>query len=362
MNYFSIKYRSIARLVLISPLAFVLACSEPNGEPQNATVAPPVTRQEVKPQTTNPEVRELSHELNLVGYVDAPPQSVATLNVPIDAFVKQINLIPGQWINRGQIAARVSHPQLIELQRSYIESRETLRYLKQEQARQDQLAQAEAGVEKERQKVASEVAVEEAHLAALAQQLADLNVDTEKLTSESIQSSIGIYAPFSGYVTEVMVNRGSFIAAGSPILNMIDKSHLHLEIEVYERDIFWVEEGQKLECIMGNQTFEAEVFSLGATIDPDKRTLGIHAHPTDARIQLRPGAYVQVLLTPEPQELFTVPKEFVSQLSGRSYVFIEAEQGTVRQEVGIVAIEDGLAWLAPGHGLTEETKLLLGVD
>lgn len=352
--------QKISYFLVLSLLAFFFtACGNEDSQPTQASspaeakVTPPRSR---GPATATPEKRELSRTLTLVGYVDAPPPSLMTLNAPVAAFVDQVDLIPGRYVQKGQVLLRISHPDMVELQRAFLESREQRAYLRLEKARQDQLAAAEAGVEKERQRVSADLAIEEAHLAALAQRLRQLNLDTAELTPGNIRPGTALYAPFSGYVTEVMVNQGSFVPAGQPMLNLIDGSHLHLELEAYEQDLPWVQAGQRLRCQIGSQTFEAEIFSLGATIDRQKRSLNVHAHPVGSGVKLRPGAYVQARIETEPQPLLAVPQEYVWQQNGQSMVRIKGEAHP--HPVVVLSRQEGWAYLAEGHGLSTEIVLL----
>lgn len=328
--------------------------------------APTQTEQERTPEvsfvsaptaeTATVSQQTLSRRIRCTGSVEAPPQSVATLNVPVEVFVREIKPITGSYVRKGERVATLYHPAIIRLQRDFLQAKAELGYLSLELARQQTLAAATAGTEQVRQQAAADHKRAQAQVATLAQELAWLRIDTANLTAAQLQESIALYAPLSGYVAEVYVNRGSHVAAGAPLLELIDPGHLHVELQVFEQDVPWLKVGQTVRGQAGNQPFEAEVFSLGPRIDAQKRTLQVHAHLRNVQKAPRPGIFVRAEIETVADTFLTVPEAAVQQADGLTFVTLPSGE---KRPVGVLERRDGQAVLARGHGLAVGDELQL---
>ena len=77
-------------------------------------------------------------------------------------------------------------------------------------------------------------------------------------------------APFSGVVTKKMVDIGSVVGSGTPILELTDISSLKLNISVPERDILKFKKGQDVSVkvdVYGNQLFSGKISNIGIKAD-----------------------------------------------------------------------------------------------
>jgi RND family efflux transporter MFP subunit len=77
-------------------------------------------------------------------------------------------------------------------------------------------------------------------------------------------------APFSGVVTKKMVDIGSVVGPGTPVLELTDISSLKLNISVPERDILKFKKGQGVSVkvdVYGNQLFSGKISNIGIKAD-----------------------------------------------------------------------------------------------
>ncbi len=82
--------------------------------------------------------------------------------------------------------------------------------------------------------------------------------------------STSITAPFSGVVTKKMVDLGSVIGPGSPLIELTDISSLKLTVSVPERDILKFKLGQQVNVfvdIYGNTAFPGKVTNINVQAD-----------------------------------------------------------------------------------------------
>ncbi len=71
-----------------------------------------------------------------------------------------------------------------------------------------------------------------------------------KLEKGEIQPTVNLYAPISGYVTEVNVNLGKYVSPTDVMFEIVDTEHLHAELTVFERDVPRLKIGQKVRFIL----------------------------------------------------------------------------------------------------------------
>lgn len=101
----------------------------------------------------------------------------------------------------------------------------------------------------------------------------DLGLKTAEVQLKQLQKqlkSTSITAPFSGVVSKKMVDLGSMIAPGTPIVELVDISSLKLTVSVPERDVLKFKTGQKISAkadIHGTTTFDGEIKVIGVQAD-----------------------------------------------------------------------------------------------
>src|SRR5690554_6669230 len=88
---------------------------------------------------------------NMSGYVEAngtlevPPQNEAAITTVIGANVVSIEVIEGDKVNKGQVVAYLSHPNIIKLQTDYLNAYSNSNFLKKNYQRQQKLYEAGVG-------------------------------------------------------------------------------------------------------------------------------------------------------------------------------------------------------------------------
>lgn len=108
---------------------------------------------------------------------------------------------------------------------------------------------------------------------------------------------VAIPAPFNGYVAKVLVNTGSMVQPNGTLLEVIDPSHLHLELSVFERDARRLLPHQAVSVRISGDTADrpAHVHLIGSTINAD-RTVDVHAHLDRPDGTILPGTTLQATI------------------------------------------------------------------
>ena len=173
--------------------------------------------------------------------------------------------------------------------------------MKEEYKRQTQLQIDEINAKKVVQKVKSELEIEEAQFNALSQQLRLLSINPEGDIS------------------------GSAVSPNMPLFSLVDNSEMHIDLLVYEKDLYKVQKGQKLRFVLTNQShteINGTIFNIGKSFENETKSVAVHAHIDNHDVDLIPGMYINALIDVGSQKVQTLPSSAIVDDLGRYYVFV----------------------------------------
>ena len=229
------------------------------------------------------------------GVIVTAPQSEATVAVTMGGIVRQANLVPGQFVQKGSIIATLENPDFITLQQSYMEALAQEEYLKQEYERQKTLADQKAASMKKYQEAKSEYLTMKSRLESAEAQLSLLGISGASLQKSGIQPLLEVKAPISGYIEEVNINRGKYVQPGESLCQVIDKNAPMLCLTTYEKDVNLIKEGENVQFRvngLGNENYSGKIISIGQLVDPVNRSLKVFVRIINGNPAFRPGMYV----------------------------------------------------------------------
>ena len=233
------------------------------------------------------------------GTLEIPPERLATVTLSMGGVVRTLSLLPGSYVAQGTLLATLENPEFIQLQQNYLESRAQLRFLEEEYKRQKALSQAEVASQKRLQQSEADWLTMKSRAEAAAAQLRLLGVDPGHLESSGIEPLLAVKAPIGGYVGAVKVNLGSYLQAGDPLCDLIDKRQVLLRLTAYEKDLAGLEVGAPLRFWvngLGDETFEATLIAIGQQVDEENRSVELYARVKNQHALFRPGMYVSAFV------------------------------------------------------------------
>jgi cobalt-zinc-cadmium efflux system membrane fusion protein len=291
-------------------------------------------------------LKQISSNIKANGKLDVPPQSLITIAAPFGAFIKNTELLQGSFIKKGEVVATLQHPDLIQLQQDYLENKSQEEYLQADYERETSLAKENVNARKVYEQAKANYFSLMARINGLREKLKLLNIDMKALDAGKIQSTISLYSPITGYVTEVNTNVGAFVNPSDKLFEIVNTEHLHAELTVFERDLPKLKEGQRVRFTLANESSQrtAKVHLIGRQIS-DERTVQVHCHLDNEDKQLLPGMYLTAWIETGNAMVDALPDEAVVQFEEKPYIFIE--KGKYQYEM--VAVEKGSSEL----GFTE---------
>ncbi|MHB1105288.1 MAG: efflux RND transporter periplasmic adaptor subunit [Lutibacter sp.] len=280
------------------------------------------------------EERSLGNTIKVTGQLALFPQDRANISPFVGGNVRSINVIEGDKVNKGQILAYLEHPDIISMQQEFQEKNDELVFLKQDFERKKTLYDKGVSSGKEFQMAQSKFRATTSGVNALKSKLRLLGLNPAKIAEGQIYSAVPITTPINGYVEDVMVSLGDYVAPQTKIFTVSDNSKLHVDIKVYEKDISKVKKGQQIFFTVAskpNELLKAKVHSIGKTFEIDPKALHVHADMDIKNDDLLPGMYVEGRIVQDEKLAFAVPEDAIIKEGELSFIFI-LDEDSIKEE------------------------------
>lgn len=350
---------------IIVALLFLLAgcSSKENKAPENKTEEPVetvVTLTDAQIKNAGIEAGKallgnMSSTLKVNGVVDVPPQNMVSVSFPLGGYLKSTHLLPGMKVNKGQSIAIMQDQALIQMQQDYLVAKSKVYFLQKEYDRQKELNQTKTSSDKVFEQVASDYQMEKVILSSLKEKLLMVGLNPNTLTENNISSAISIHSPIDGYVSAVNVNIGKYVNPADVLFELVNPSDLHLALTVFEKDLQYLQIGQKIKAHLVNspdKTYEAEIILISKNLDNNRSAL-VHCHFEKANHDLLPGMFLNADVEITNNAALTVPEDAVVRFADKQYVFIK--KTTTQFEIAEVKTGN------TGNGRTEISSTLVNL-
>src|SRR5690554_4277685 len=299
------------------------------------------------------EQKQLSATLKANGALRVPNSSKANATSLFGGVIKSLNVEIGDFVRKGQVIATISNPQFIQLQEEYLSINSRIEFAEQEVARQRELNEGNAGAKKNLQSATTELNTLRTRKASLQQQIQMMGINPASLSNSSLKSSLVVTSPISGTVSNVFAKIGSYVDVSSPIAELVENSALHLDLQVYEKDIPLIKIGQKIDFVVTNnpnKTYSAEVYSIGSSFSGEGKTIAVHSRITGDKTGLIDGMNITGMVSLDDVLSTAVPNDAIVNADGKYYIFLVKEQEEEPHEH-----EEGEAH---DHGSEKETRFV----
>lgn len=335
--------------------------SEPHGhhDEEEGTVAlDAAQRAAIGLITDTLPLRNLSTTVMANGALEVPPQNEADVSVFLGGNIRQINVIEGDQVQKGQTLALLEHPDFIQMQTDFRELASQLEFLEAEYQRQRRLFEEEAGAGKDYQRARSEYRAAQARYEGLQAKLVMLGIRYDEVLEGNLARYVPVPSPISGAVKKVQVKTGQHVEPNASLFELVDNHHIHADLMVFEKDVSKVKTGQQVHFTVANQpgqVYRAEVYAIGSVFEDEPRALHLHADIKNANAGLLPGMYIQGQITVDDFAAYALPAGGVVQEGGRAYLFVreqDLEDGHAGEEaawifrrVEVVTGFEDMGWL-----------------
>jgi cobalt-zinc-cadmium efflux system membrane fusion protein len=280
--------------------------------------------------TEKVEKRALAPTLKLVGSVNFDSDAVADVGGRIDGRITRMLVSIGDKVEQGQALVEIESNELGEAMATLLSARANLIAAENHAQRETDLGakQLSSAPIVERAKAEAKALRAEAHGAE--QRLLAMGLTAQDLVALDNGNGprrITLRAPIAGEIVERYAVLGQVVDPTQPILRIADLSRLWVELDVFERDLARVAEGNTVEIVSETHpgmTFRGSVSYVDATIDVVTRAAHVRIEVQNPERLLRPGQFVHARLTTtgDKREVISIPRRAVTRVDGEAAVFL----------------------------------------
>tara|TARA_Y100001951_G_C11266107_1_gene255639 strand:- start:11 stop:1261 length:1251 start_codon:yes stop_codon:yes gene_type:complete len=292
--------------------------------------------------------KALSGIVEANGQLEVPPQYEATVTAILGGNITSIKVIEGDKVNKGQVLAYLSHPNLTRMQSDYINAYSRMQFLEKEFERQKRLYEAEVGSGKSFQQTQSDYQSVQGEVRGYESQLRQLNLNASQVRDGELYEYIPVVSPIGGYIEKVLVQIGQYVEPQTSMFMVVDNEHVHADLMVFEKDIYKVKEGQKiaftLESVPGSN-LTGEIYSVGKQFEQNPKAVHVHAEIDNKEDFLIPGMYINGKIRTGEEAVPALPEEAIIEEEGNPYIFTaqkHQEDGETEWELKPVQVRTGI--------------------
>ena len=280
-------------------------------------------------------------------------KQTANISTRMMGYVTKIYVKPGDKVASGQLLVSISNDDILakkaQVQAMITEAEAAAKNAQRDYERFKTLRNQNSVSDKELENVALQNTSMNAKVQMARQQMNEVN---------AMLSYTNIRAPFSGVVTQKMVDEGSMANPGMPILTIEQNGELQVTASIPENYIQYVKVGD---------VAKMELKSLGITIDGKVSELSPSAFRTGGQYSMklaidtkdkeniRPGMYVNILIPNKTGENIT------------SKIMLDKSSIVYRDQLTGVYVIDAqsqanLRWIRLGKTIGNQVEVLSGLS
>lgn len=262
------------------------------------------------------------------GQLEVLPQNEASVTAIIGANIISIDVFEGKKVNKGQVLAYLSHPDLLNLQTRYLNAWNQLQYADKEYQRQKRLYEEQVGSGKDFQKIQSDFLSLTGEVKNLEAQLKLLKLDPEKIKQGNIVEQVPVISPINGFIEKVNVKTGQYVDPQMQMFEVINNDHIHADLMVFEKDVYKVKEGQSvsfsIESLSG-EMLTAKIFAVGKSFEQNPKAVHVHAEIENKKGLLISGMYITGRISTGEDYAYSLPEGAIVNEDGKSVIFISEQ-------------------------------------
>lgn len=298
------------------------------------------------------------------GMFAVPPENQADVSAYFAGYVKNISLLPGDSVKKGQTLFTIENPEYLQVQQDFLEAKGRLNYLKSDYERQKELMVDNVTSKKNFLKAKSEYTVTLAQYQSLKKRLSLMNINPNSLTGENIRSVISVLSPIKGYATKINATKGMYLNPSDVAITVTNTDNLHIELKIFEKDLPMVKMGQPINVRLQNdmnKVYQGKVHLVNKAINIQDRTVDIHGdliNEDDAKL-FAPGMYIEGEILTTTKEHSALPVEAIANIDNDYFVLVkENETNYKRVLVKIGATTNGFIQILNTDSFAPNTEFL----
>lgn len=271
------------------------------------------------------EMKELTATIKANGILSVPENNKANATSLYGGVIKTLHVQVGDFVRKGQVIATIANPEFIQLQEDYLTTGSRIIFAEQEYRRQRELFDNNAGAKKNLQNAEAELKTLRTRRASLQRQIQMMGISPGSVSNKNLRSGLAVTAPISGTISNVFLQIGSYVDVSTPVAEIVDNSSLHLDLQVFEKDLPSIRAGQKIHFTLTNnpvEEYDAEVYSIGSAFENQSKTIPVHCKVKGNKAGLIDGMNTTAIVSLNNTLMPAVPNTAITSADGKDYIFL----------------------------------------
>lgn len=264
-------------------------------------------------QTTEVIEEVPQREIELPGRVQVDERRINHVTADFPGRIRNLEVnFTGQRVDKGDVMAEIYSPEVVATQRELLQAYEN---------RENNPRMYESARQKLRQ-----------------WEFTDRQINRIEERGE-VEYDMEVYSPVDGFVLERRVASEEHVGEGTIMYMVVDLDDIWINLEAYEEDIAWLQEGDPITFqsrSFPGETFDAEISYINPDVDPVSRTVNVRADFNNTDGRLKPEMLVRGNVSSDNGmgRQMMVPASSVLWTGPRSLVYVkDTEAETPRFEV-----------------------------
>lgn len=324
--------------------------------------------------------------IQATGQVEATDKGYFDLSSPISGMVKNVFVKEGDRVNQWQTLATIQSIEAANLLRDLLNQKASLEKdtailnkeleinkitLEREEAllkegisskkdflnAQRAYQNSQASLEASKKQLSLVISTTKNQLSIMGMPESALG---EAFSSENINSTISIRAPITGIVSFRNLTPGENIQPDKKIFSIVNLSPIWIMLDIHQEQVPFIKLGLAVKIKSSSEEeIKGKVSSIGATIDPEKRTLPVRVISDNSQESLKPGMTVtaEIVYGQSEKASIVIPGSAIMEDDGRDYVYVKYDD--FYQPVFIKAGQKSASKVEVSEGLYEGDNIVV---
>lgn len=286
------------------------------------------------------ESGSLPRIIDTVGYVAYDESTLNHIHSRADGWIEKLNIdSTGESVERGQVLFELYSPALVNAQEEFVAG----------------LASKSSALREASANRLRSLGFGESQIKALQK-------------TRQVQQRVRFYAPNDGIVVQLLVREGMYVTPAIEIMSLGQLDKIWLMVEVFERQVAWVEPGQRAEVqldYLPGRIWHGIVDYVYPELSPGTRTARVRIRFDNPDRSLRPNMFagIRIFGTAVPDAIH-IPQQALIRGGSVDRVVLAEGDGRFRSRPVVAGIESGdriqiLSGLSVGETVVSSGQFLI---
>jgi cobalt-zinc-cadmium efflux system membrane fusion protein len=261
--------------------------------------------------------------LRVTGAITYDQNRMSHVGPKTEGRVTELRVEVGSRVSGGQILAHLESPEVGNTRAELVEAEALLEIARENFARETRLEAQGISSRREVLDAEAQLRTIEARRRSAEERLRLLGA-----ASHGEGGHFDVVAPYDGVVVERHGSRGEVVGPTDQLFTIADLTQLWIELDIFERDLASVAEGQPVEVTTAawpGRVFPGEIVYVADILDVRSRTLRARVVVENADGALRPGMFATALVrTSGAAPVLAVPRDAVQNVEASDVVWVPA--------------------------------------